>query len=468
MSEPRELPTNVEAEQALLGTILRNNLAFDRVAEFLQEEHFSYAVHARLFGAIKAAIERGDRADPISFKNLFDLDPALKEIGGSKYLIRLAGSAATLLNAEDYGRRIHDLFIRRSLMVAAEELLEKAATFDLEKPASAIIEEHETRLFTLAEHSSGSNPVVKIGDAATMAMNSAQAAYQAGGRIRGVQTGLHDLDSMTGGLYGGDLVILGARPSMGKTAISYGIAEHASRQGPVMFFQLEQSAEQLGQRALAAHSGVTTTALRRGDQNIPWLSVTSAAAKLSDVLVYIDDTPGLTMSQIRQRLRSAKRRINVRMAIIDHLQLIRWVGKSESRRLEISAITGGLKILAKELGIPILLLSQLGRGLEGRDSKRPILSDLIESGSSEADADVALLLWREEYYAVQQEPSRRGDEPDEKFNDRYVNWRERCSKVKNLGELILAKQRQGPTGLIKLHWDPEMMQFSSVAREDAR
>ncbi|MGE0260501.1 MAG: replicative DNA helicase, partial [Alphaproteobacteria bacterium] len=464
----RQPPANTEAEQALLGAMLINNAAYHRVAEFLLQEHFGNAVHGRIYGAIGKLVERGLIADPVTLKNLFDQDGALAEIGGAQYLAHLVNSAVTIINAEHYGRTIHDLYLRRELITVGQDIVTEAFEHDLDDPATEQIERAEAKLFELASSGQAEGGPREFRVALTSAITMAQAAFKRDGKIVGVATGFTDLDKKLGGLHPSDLVILAGRPSMGKTALATNIAFNAAKawqpaRGPdgridltrpaedgavVAFFSLEMSAEQLATRILAEASGTSSDKIRRGEiRREDFDRFVMASQHLASVPLFIDDTPALSLAALRTRARRLKRQHGLGLIVIDYLQLMRpsvAKGVPENRVQEISEITRGLKAIAKELDVPILALSQLSRAVEQREDKWPMLADLRESGSIEQDADVVMFIFREEYYLSRGEPARRPEESDDKFNDRYDRWKERCEAAFATAEVIIAKQRHGP------------------------
>jgi replicative DNA helicase len=481
--EPIRIPPyNNDAEQALLGALLISNHAYMRVAEFLLPEHFGNAVHARIYAAIGKLVERGQIANPVTLKNLFDQDGALSEIGGAQYLARLAAAAVTIINAEDYGRHVHDLYLRRQLIVVGEDIVNDAYRQDLDDPAPAQIERAEKKLFDLATsgHSEGGfRPFEAV---LTSTISAAEAAHKRQGRVVGVGTGFRDLDDKLGGLHPADLIILAGRPSMGKTSLATNIAFRAARafkpvakpdgrmiveDGAVVgLFSLEMSAEELAARILAEETSIPSDKMRRGKLNHQEFDkLVQANLYLQGLKLFIDDTPALSVSALRTRARRLMRQQGLGLIVIDHIQLMRpsvQVRTLENRVQEISDITRGLKTLAKELNVPVLALSQLSRAVEGREDKRPILADLRESGSIEQDADVVMFIFRQEYYDGR-EPAKHPGEDDTKYNDRYAKWREDLEKIHGLAEIIVAKQRHGPIGSIKLHFDAETTRFDDFA-----
>jgi replicative DNA helicase len=484
--EPIRIPPyNTDAEQALLGAILINNSAYARVSEFLAPEHFGYAVHGRIFAAIAKLIERGQIANPVTLKNLFEQDGALTEMGGAQYLAQLVNSAVTIINTEDYGRNIHDLYQRRELITLGEDVVNDAFHQDLDDPAREQIERAERRLFDLATTGRLEGGFRAFETALVDAINNAEAAFKRSGRTVGVATGFGDLDTKLGGLHPSDLVILAGRPSMGKTALATNIAFNAAKaykpaRGPdgrtfaedgavIGFFSLEMSAEQLATRILAEESGVSSDRIRRGDvSHEDFDKFVRASQQLAALRLFIDDTPALTVSALRTRSRRLMRQQGLGLIIVDYLQLLRasnQVRVIENRVQEVSDITRGLKALAKELNVPVLALSQLSRAVEQREDKRPMLADLRESGSIEQDADVVMFIFREEYYKSR-EPIRGLDEADDKFDKRYHAWKEELERVHGVGEIIVAKQRHGPIGTIKLRFDAQTTKFEDFAAPD--
>ena len=478
-------PSNTEVEQALLGAIFRNNLAHGRVSDFLEAEHFANAVHGRIYAAIGKLVERGQLANPVTLKNLFDQDGALAEIGGAQYLTRLAEAAVTIINAEEYGRRVHDLYLRRQLIGLGEDVVNDAFRHDLDDPATTQIERAEQKLYDLASTGEPEGGLLPFRAALTEAIDLAAAAYKRDGRIVGVTTGFKDLDSKLGGLHPSDLIIAAGRPGMGKTSFATNIAYNAARAyraatgddgrpvaedgAVVAFFSLEMSSEQLATRILAEETGVSSDRIRRGDiRREDFDRFAAANAELQKLRLYIDDTPAISVAALRTRARRLKRQQGLGLIVVDYLQLMRPSSSNrghDSRVQEVSEITRGLKAIAKELDVPVLALSQLSRQVEQREDKRPQLADLRESGSIEQDADVVMFIYREEYY-ISREPSRHENESQEKFDTRYEEWQQRLEKMHGMAEIIIAKQRHGPVGSILLTFEPETTKFSDNVSTD--
>ena len=472
----RVAPHNLEAEQALLGAILINNTSFERVTEILQPDYFYDPVHGRIYAAISTLINRGQMADPKTLRGLFENDPALASMGGANYLADLAASVISIINVEDYARLIQDHHIRRQLINLGEDVVNDAFKQDLENPGPLQIQTAEARLFELARTGETDRGFVKVADALKVSLRVAEEAFKRDSHVTGVTTGLRDMDKRLGGFQRSDLVILAGRPSMGKTALATNLAFNAARAyyesegkegSAVAFFSLEMSHEQLATRLLGEYSRVPSDKIRRGEfKGDDFSKFVDAVKILSRAPLYIDDTPGLSVSAVRTRARRLSRTVpNLGLIVIDYLQLLRGSSKnSENRVQEISEITRGLKALAKELDIPVIALSQLSRAVEMREDKKPQLADLRESGSIEQDADVVMFVYREEYYHMRAEPSRRADEDDSKFNQRYQRWQERGEQIHSVAEVIIAKQRHGPIGTVALHFDGQFTKFSNLER----
>lgn len=473
-AEFRVMPHNEEVEQALLGALLVNNKSLEKVSEFLRPEHFYNPVHGRIYQAISTFIERGQDASPITLKNYFEKDQDLSQVGGGQYLADLASHIISVVNVEDYGRTVYELHLRRALVTLGEDVVNEAYEHNVDSTAAQQIEVTEKRLFELATAGDFKGGAVTFNTALTKAIQQAQVAYQREGMITGITTGLIDIDKKMGGLQRSDLVILAGRPSMGKTALATNMAFNAARaylqsggkEGAVVaFYSLEMSAEQLATRILADISSVASDKIRRGEvKDTDFHSFVQASQELAAAPLFIDDTAALTIGAIRTRSRRLQRQHKLGMIVIDYLQLVSGSGKGgqENRVLEISEITRGLKALAKELNVPVLALSQLSRAVENRDNKRPQLSDLRESGSIEQDADVVMFVYRDEYYLSREEPKRGANQSEEKFREDYAAWQARLEDAHNVAECILAKQRHGPIGTVKLKFDGEFTRFSNL------
>jgi replicative DNA helicase len=480
-------PQNLEAEQALLGAILTNNRAHERVAEFLAPEHFADPVHGRIFEAAARRIGRGQIADAVTLKGDLANDPLLEEVGGAAYLGQLVAASVSIINAGDYGRAIFDSHLRRQLIELGEEVVNGAFTPPEGISGEQQIEAAEQRLFDLATQGAGERTFVSFVRAATMAVEAANAAFQKTGHVAGVATGLADLDRRLGGLHASDLVILAGRPGMGKSALASCMAVGAARAQladvergaadkpkAVAFFSLEMSAEQLATRILSERASVSADRIRRGAiEHAEFEKFYQASVELQHLPLSLDDTPALSIAAMRTRARRLARGPGLAMIVVDYLQLMRPAPgrQPENRVLEISQITQGLKALAKELNVPVLALSQLSRAVEGREDKRPQLSDLRESGTIEQDADVVMFVYRDEYYLEQRRPKLAAFDNPEKFGEAERKWQEQMAAVHNKAEVIIGKQRHGPTGTVELFFEGEFTRFANLDRmhaEDGR
>ncbi len=477
-------PHNYEAEMALLGAILANNRAFERVQDFLRAEHFADTIHGRIYQACERLIDRGQLATPITLKAFFEHDETLTEVGGTQYLARLANAVLTIQNAYDLGRIVYDCFLRRELIDIGDDMVNAAYNPDLDDTGTSQIELAEEKLFGLAEQGEVEGGLKDFKTALVAAIDLAEAAYKRDGQLVGVPTGFRDLDRRLGGLHPSDLLIIAARPSMGKTALATNIAFHAANtrqtrrddngnevedREVVAFFSLEMSADQLATRIISQTTAVRSDAIRRGDiGEDDFGRIFDVSRELHTLPLFIDDTPSLSITAMRTRARRLKRQQGLSLVIVDYLQLMRPSQgvRSENRVQEVSDITRGLKAIAKELSVPVIALSQLSRAVEQRDDKRPQLSDLRESGSIEQDADVVMFLYREEYYRDRDTPTQRDSESDDKFAERSIRHEELLANCRNKAEVILAKQRHGPIGTVHLTFDGNTTTYNDVAQED--
>ncbi|HMN84616.1 MAG TPA: replicative DNA helicase [Bauldia sp.] len=473
----RQAPQNVEAEQALLGAILVNNEAFYRVSDFLEPNHFFEPVHRRIYQVAGELIRANKVASPVTIKTFLPADLAIGDINLAQYLARLAAESTTIINAEDYGRAIYDLAIRRSLIGIGEEMVNVAYDAPVEQTPRDQIEDAERRLFELAEVGRYDGGFHAFESALLNAIDMASAAYKRDGHLSGLATGLDDLDRLMGGLQPSDLIVLAGRPGMGKTSLATNIAFNVAKAwrgeiqpdgsmktvdgGIVGFFSLEMSSEQLATRIIAEQSGVPSSDIRRGRiTEGQFSSIVAAAREMQKVPLYVDQTGGITIAQLAARARRLKRQRGLDLLVIDYIQLMQGSSKrgSDSRVQEVTEITNNLKSLGKELNVPIIALSQLSRQVENRDDKHPQLADLRESGSIEQDADVVLFVYREEYYLKNKEPKPGSPE--------HLAWQEEMTKVHGIAEVIIGKQRHGPTGTVRLLFEDMVTRFSNLARED--
>jgi replicative DNA helicase len=473
-------PSNLQAEQALLGALLANNKAFERVSEFLAAEHFTDPIHARIYQAISKRCEAGQIADPVTLRAEFEHSGVLDEVGGTVYLAQLLSAMVGIINAGDYGRVIRDAWLRRQLIDIGEVVVNRAFGAESDLDGAQQIEAAEQSLFDLASHGGSDNKAMSFEKALTQAIEIAAKAFKNQGQVSGLDTGLRDLNKKMGGLHPSDLMILAGRPGMGKTALATKIAFGAARamlanarvDNPnavpkecVAIFSLEMSSDQLATRLLAEEARVSADKIRRGEISTrDYDNFVKVSREISAIPMVIDDTPALTLSALRTRCRRLKRTQGLGLIVIDYLQLMRPAAgtKPESRVLEISQITQGLKAIAKELAVPVLALSQLSRAVESRDDKRPQLSDLRESGTIEQDADVVMFIYRDEYYLQAREPKITNFDRDEKYQEAMEKWKSDMSSVYNKAELIIAKQRHGPTGKIDLFFEGEFTRFADL------
>ncbi|HEV7346276.1 MAG TPA: replicative DNA helicase [Devosia sp.] len=472
----RLAPHNVEAEQALLGAILLNNDAFYRVSDFLEPVHFYEPIHRDIYELAGKIIRAGKSADPTTIKTHLP-EQLLPDVTMAQYLARLAAEATTVLNAADYGQAIYDLAIRRNLILVGEEMVQVAYESDVEMTPVKQIEKVEGELFQLAEKGRYDGGFQNFSSALSASIKMAGEAYQRDGGLSGIATGLDDLDRQMGGLQGSDLIILAGRPAMGKTSLATNIAFNVAKAwkgeitpdghqktvngGMVGFFSLEMSSEQLATRILAEQAEISSSDIRRGRiHDSQFSKLVDVSNMMSKLPLYIDDTGGISVAQLAARARRLKRQKGLDFLVIDYLQLLSGSSKSSSqnRVQELTEITTTLKALAKELEVPIVALSQLSRQVESRDDKHPQLADLRESGSIEQDADVVLFVYREEYYLKNKEPKEGTPE--------HMTWQGEMEKVHGKAEVIIAKQRHGPTGTVQLSFEAQFTRFGNLARAD--
>jgi replicative DNA helicase len=468
MTEPRELPHNVEAEQALLGAILLGNAAYQRVAEFLRPEHFADPLHGKLFADVAKLIDRGQAVNALSLKTYAESDVDLKAVGGPAYLAGMMAASVHVLDAAATGQAIRDLAIRRKLIAVANDALATAYTPEPHLTAADQIEGLERELYSLAGGATSAGGFWQFNQLLTRTVATAESAHARDGKLTGVATGLTALDRLLGGLHKSDLIVLASRPSMGKTALATNIGfnaakAHRAERGEdgqlrtvsgahVGFFSLEMSGEQLVTRILAEQAGVPSERVRRGQLNNAEMDrLFDVAKSLEGLPLHVDEAPATSISGLRARARRLKRQRGLDLIVVDYLQLCES-SRKDGRVQEVSEITRGLKTLAKELDVPVLALSQLSRKVEDRTDKRPQLSDLRDSGSIEQDADVVMFVYREEYYLE------RGSAAD----------RARLAAVAGLAEVHIAKQRHGPTGIAYLRFDGPTTRFSDDPNEAER
>jgi replicative DNA helicase len=473
----RAAPHNLEAEQALIGAILVNNEAFYRVSDFLEPQHFHEPLHQQIYELAANLIRAGKVATPVTLKTFLPGDIDIGGLSVSQYLARLAAEATTVINAADYGRTVSDLAVRRNLIRIGEDMVNVAFDAPVDFAPREQIEDAERRLYEIAETSRFGQGFQRFAQALTTAVDMAARAYQRDGKLSGLATGLKDLDAKMGGLQSSDLIIIAGRPGMGKTALATNIAYNIAKAhrgetradghiatvngGIVGFFSLEMSAEQLATRIIAERTGIPSSTIRRGGiTEADFETIKDVSIELQHLPFYVDETGGLTVAQLAARARRLKRQRGLDVLFIDYIQLLQGSSRrsQENRVQEVTEITTNLKALAKELNVPIVALSQLSRQVENRDDKRPQLSDLRESGSIEQDADVVLFVFREEYYLSNKEP-RPGSEE-------HLKWQTEMALVHGKAEIIIGKQRHGPTGTVQLQLEAAVTRFDDLSRDE--
>ncbi|SMF78562.1 replicative DNA helicase [Allosphingosinicella indica] len=478
------LPHNVEAEAALLGALMIDNRLAEDIQLKLRPDHFFEPLHGRVYESILKLVDKNMIASPVTLRPMFEADEEMKQLGGPAWLAQLTGSGAAIIGARDFADQIYELALLRALVGVGREMVECALDTSQDIDPKSQIEDAEAALYRVAEEGGGEGSVKSFAVATRMAVQLAEKALSTGGGLSGVTTGLETVNTRTGGLHPSDLLILAGRPGMGKTSLATniafnaatrlvrdledGIAQEKSAGAAVAFFSLEMSADQLATRILSEQSGISSENLRMGRiSQQDFRGLARAAAELEGLPLYIDDTPGLTIAALRTRARRMKRQKGIGLIVVDYLQLLQGTGKGgDSNRVqEISEISRGLKTLAKELSVPVLALSQLSRAVEQREDKRPQLSDLRESGSIEQDADIVLFVYREEYYVASREPKRPIDGDDAKTFEAHEAWARDMERAYGLSELIIAKQRHGATGKVKLKFDSRITKFSDYIDE---
>jgi len=459
-NQENQLPNNIEAEQSLIGSILLNNEMFDEISLIVSNKNFYDPMHQKIFSAIEKLIYGGMLANPITLKNYFENQK--DELNIPDYLVKITKFSASSRQAYEYARLIYDLFVKRELIKISENIIDTAKLNELDNDGQSIIEDFEKSLFDLAEKGSFSSSLVKFDEAMKMTIEMASNAYKNDEGIVGVPTGLTDLDERLGGLHKSDLVIIAGRPSMGKTALATNIAFSAAKKiqedgkkSTIAFFSLEMSSEQLSTRILAEQARIKSNDIRRGKISEEQFDKFIETSKnISELPLYIDETPAISIAALSNRARRIKRLFGLDMVVVDYIQLMRATNIKDGRVQEISEITQGLKALAKELSVPVLALSQLSRAVEQRDDKKPQLADLRESGSIEQDADVVMFVFREAYYLQRKEPTPATVE--------HAEWQAKMGDIANRAELIIGKQRHGPTGNVFLEFEEMFTKFKDI------
>jgi len=480
--ETRKLPSNLEAEAAFLGAVLIDNRVIEELQVPIRPEHFFEPVHERIYERSLKLIDRNATASPVTLRPYFEADEALGELGGTSYLAQLTASGAGLLAPRELAQQIYDLALLRELVTVGRWLVEGALDTSEEVSPMDRIAQAEADLFKVAEGAETGSEVSTFREASMTALKMAEAALNSGGGLSGKTTGIDTIDAKTSGLHNSDLVILAGRPGMGKTSLATNIAFNCAEEhlkwvseggefnygAPVAFFSLEMSADQLATRILAEQAEISSESLRSGKlTREEFQQLSFASQRLSELPLFIDDTPALTIAALRNRARRMKRRHDIGLIVVDYLQLLQGSGRANDNRVnEISEISRGLKTLAKELSVPVIALSQLSRAVEQRDDKRPMLSDLRESGSIEQDADMVWFIYRSDYYHLLVKPDTPDGSSSEEVQQKYRAWEEKHEELVGKATLIVAKQRHGSTGNVPLHFQSEITKFTSPNTRD--
>ena len=464
-SEESKLPSNIEAEQSLIGSVLVNNDIIDEISNIVTAGKFFDPIHRKIYEKIENLNNKGMIANPITLKNYFENESGLHEVGGVDYLVKLTRFSSSIKQAIDYAKIIHENYVKRELIFISDGISEQAKDDQILKTGENIIEDAEKSLFDLAERGNFSQTFLKFNQALDQTIEMATLAMKSDQGIVGVPTGLNDLDEKLGGLHKSDLVIIAGRPSMGKTALATNIAYYAAKnmqenneKGSVAFFSLEMSSEQLSTRILSEQARISSSEIRRGKASEETLNrYIETSRNLYDLPLYIDETPAIAISTLSNRARRIKRLFGLKLVVVDYIQLMRTnTNRMDGRVQEISEITQGLKALAKELNVPVVALSQLSRAVEQRDDKIPQLSDLRESGSIEQDADVVVFVYREQYYLEKKEPKQGSIE--------HAEWQSKMSDIHGLASLIIGKHRHGSTGTVHVEFEGMFTKFKDLPK----
>lgn len=470
-----KMPQNIEAEQSLIGSVLFDNKVLEDLPTNFATRHFFDPLHASIFDACIFLIDNGRLADPLTLKSYLKQDDLQRDMDIEKYLSELREGVVSLSKAKFYAEEIRNCYVRRSLIRIGDELINKSVNPTIDITPDQEISNTEEQLYNLAEKDQINSGPLDFKSVLASATNQINEAYNRKGKLSGIDTGFSGLNRQLGGLNKSDLLVLAGRPAMGKTALATNIGFNAAKSSKleknesILIFSLEMSAEQLAQRILAEQSTIDSHKLRSGDLNETEFSkLVSTQNDILNLPFFIDDTPAISVGQIASRARRLKRTHGLSLIIIDYIQLIQGSKASEAqgRVQEVSNITRGLKSLAKELNVPILALSQLSRAVEQREDKRPILADLRESGSIEQDADVVMFVYREEYYLDKSEPTQRDNENQESFNERFLKWQDRRNMAEGKAEIIISKQRHGPTGIVQVQFEAKFTRFMDLVQDD--
>ena len=475
---------NFDAEIAVIGCLLWDNKSYEKIADFLIEDHFIDLNNKNIFKTIKRLLDKNILVTPITLKNYLEENDK-DSFDNYTYLNQIKDSAPSTQNAYQYARLLYDLHIKRSLIGIGKNIIQDTISNEEDLEGINLIENAENDLYNLSQTGSSDRKYSLFGEALKKAIDVIDQSFKREGKIAGLPSGLKDLDKKLGGFHNSDLIIIAGRPSMGKTALGTNIAFNAAKKfkekedefgnkttidgGKIAFFSLEMSSEQLATRVLAEQSKISSDKMRKAELNKEdFKKIAKVSSELENLNLVIDDNPILTIPSLRTRARRLKRIYDIDMIIIDYLQLMSGSQnvRNDGRVQEISEITRGLKAIAKELNIPIIALSQLSRQVEQREDKRPQLADLRESGTIEQDSDVVMFIFRDSYYLERMEPIKKPDEQNDRYNERHQRWRELCESRYNISEIIIAKQRHGPIGTIKTHFDPNFTKFSDLTRTE--
>ncbi len=433
-------PQSKDAEQSVLGSMMLDKEAIFAAAEVLVDRDFYSTAHQKMFSAILSLSEKGEPVDLVTLSEELQRSQCLEEIGGRSYLVTLANAVPTAANVQYHSQIVREKSILRSLIQASTEIVSRS--FDAPHNIDEFLDEAERLIFEIGSRGKHQG-FAPLKDVMVRTFERLEKLYDEKKGVTGLPTGFADLDRMCFGLQNSDLIIVAARPSMGKTTLALNIAQQVAvkEKRPTAFFSMEMSREQLAQRLLCAEAQIDAQNMRRGFlSQEEWQKLTRAVGPLSDSPLFIDDSASLSVMEVRAKARRLKAEKGLEAIFVDYLQLMRGFTRSESRQQELSEISRSLKALAKELNVPVLALSQLSRAVEKRPDRRPILSDLMESGGIEANADVVLFIYREAYY-------------------------NKDSEKGNIAEISIAKQRNGPTGLVELYFLDRFTKFANMTRE---
>lgn len=470
-----QIPYNIDIEISILGSILKNNQILENVEREIFPELFYSSANKELFNLITKLIEKGHIANINTLSHYVENNELFNELGGKKFLVEIVSSVASIVNINDLINILYDFYEKRELSSICENINQRIYKNDIDTNSIDLIEEAEQHLYKLAETGSSSNSIKTLKDANKIAIEQIYKASQTKGGISGIPTGFINLDKNMGGLQKSDLLILAARPAMGKTALAVNVAFNVAKHirdnetsGSVLFSSLEMSAEQLSGRIISSHSEIPSDRLRKGNlSEDEFIKINSTSKEIETLPLFIDDTPSITIANLRQRARRLKRKHGLSLIVVDYIQLITPSKLSgDSRVNQVSDITRGLKMIAKELDVPVIALSQLSRSVESREDKKPILSDLRESGSIEQDADIVMFIYREEYYLSKTYPEQRPNETPEKFDERCRSYDKRLKESHNKAQLNIAKQRHGPTTVITLHFNGQYTKFGNYYEDE--